>query len=87
MYKGFYRKIAFGLGLNEKIPSDPLSWAQSQFNEIPDIDLMGAPSLSEQIKLRSKMRETEDNLTVKFKHSAVEYEEARQKNWQKYGTD
>ena len=85
--KGFFRKIAFGIGLNENIPSDPLNWAQSQFNEIPDIDLMGAPTLSEQIKLRSKMRETEDKLTVKFKHSAVEYEEARQKNWRKYGTD
>ena len=46
---------------------------------------MGAPSLSEQIKLSSKMRETEDNLTVKFKHSAVEYEEAREINWRKYG--
>ena len=68
--KGFFRKIAFGIGLNENIPSDPLNWAQSQFNEIPDIDLMGAPTLSEQIKLRSKMRETEDKLTVKFKHSA-----------------
>ena len=65
--KSFFRKIAFGLGLDEKIPSDPLNWAQSQFNNIPDIDLMGAPSLSEQIKLRSKMKETEDKLTVKFK--------------------
>ena len=33
------------------------------------------------------MRETEDNLTVKFKHSAVEYEEAREINYRKYGLE
>ena len=77
MYKSFYRKIAFGLGQDEKIPKDPLNWAQSQFNNISDIDLMGAPTLSEQIKFRSKMREAEDDLTVKFKHSAVEYDAIR----------
>ena len=87
MSKAFFRKIAFGLGPNDEIPSDPLSWAQSQFDEIHEIDLMGAPSLSEQIKLSSKMRETEDNLTVKFKHSAVEYEEAREINWRKHGNE
>ena len=87
MSKAFFRKIAFGLGPNDEIPSDPLSWAQSQFDEIHEIDLMGAPSLSEQIKLSSKMRETEDNLTVKFKHSAVEYEEAREINYRKYGLE
>ena len=42
MSKAFFRKIAFGLGANDEIPSDPLSWAQSQFDEIHEIDLMVA---------------------------------------------
>ena len=28
--KNFYRKVAFGLGPDEKVPSDPLIWATSQ---------------------------------------------------------
>ena len=86
MSKGFYRKIAFGLGLNENPPSDPLGWALSQLDSVQDIDLMNAPSLNEQLEFFSKMREVEDKLTVQFKHSAVEYEEARQKNYNKFGT-
>ena len=72
MSKGFYRKIAFGLGLNENPPSDPLGWALSQLDTVQDIDLMNAPSLNQQLEFFSKMREVEDKLTVKFKHSAVE---------------
>ena len=33
--KNFYRKVAFGLGPKDKVPSDPLEWATSQLNDIP----------------------------------------------------
>ena len=39
--KNFFRKIAFGIGLNEKIPSDPLKWALDQVNEVPEITWKG----------------------------------------------
>ena len=28
-----FRKVAFGLGPDEQIPSDPLNWAQSQITD------------------------------------------------------
>ena len=40
--KNFFRKIAFGIGPNEEIPSDPLTWATSQITDkIPDLSWKG----------------------------------------------
>ena len=39
--KNFYRKVAFGLGPEDKVPSDPLDWATSQLNEIPEFSWKG----------------------------------------------
>ena len=41
MMKNFFRKVAFGIGPNEEVPSDPLNWALSQVNEIPDLSWKG----------------------------------------------
>ena len=39
--KNFYRKVAFGLGLEDKTPSDPLKWATNQLNDIPKFSWKG----------------------------------------------
>ncbi len=40
--KNFFRKVAFGLGPDEKIPSDPLTWATSQITDkIPEFSYKG----------------------------------------------
>ena len=39
--KNFFRKVAFGIGPNEEVPSDPLNWALNQVNEIPDLSWQG----------------------------------------------
>ena len=39
--KNFFRKVAFGLKLEEKVPSDPLTWAQTQVETIPEINWKG----------------------------------------------
>ena len=39
--KSFFRKVAFGLGPDEKVPSDPLEWAKNQLNEIPEFSWKG----------------------------------------------
>jgi len=36
MKKDYLRKVAFGMGVDETVPSDPLIWAQDQFNSVPD---------------------------------------------------
>jgi len=40
--RNFFRKVAFGIGPNEDIPSDPLTWATSQITDkIPDLSWKG----------------------------------------------
>ena len=39
--KNFFRKVAFGIGLNEEVPSDPLNWALNQVDKIPDFSWKG----------------------------------------------
>ena len=39
--KNFFRKVAFGIGPNEEIPSDPLNWALNQVDEIPQFSWTG----------------------------------------------
>ena len=40
--KNFFRKVAFGIGPEEKIPSDPLNWATSQITDkIPNFSYTG----------------------------------------------
>ena len=39
--KNFYRKVAFGLGPDDKTPSDPLKWATNQLNDIPEFSWKG----------------------------------------------
>ena len=54
--KNFFRKVAFGLKPDEKIPSDPLVWATSQITDkIPELSFKGK-IYSEQ-ELRKHYRE------------------------------
>ena len=39
--KNFIRKVGFGLGPNDIVPNDPLTWALNQFNEVPKISWTG----------------------------------------------
>ena len=35
MKKNFFRKVAFGIGPDEIVPDNPVSWAQNQVNKVP----------------------------------------------------
>ena len=39
--KNFFRKVAYGIGPNEDIPSDPLKWALDQVNDVPELSWQG----------------------------------------------
>ncbi len=39
--KNFFRKVAFGIGPNEDVPSDPLKWALNQLGEVPGLSWKG----------------------------------------------
>ena len=68
--KNFFRKVAFGIGPNENIPSDPLKWALGQLNEIPIISWKGKRVLTEK-ELRKHYRHYVYNdrkkLRIKYK--------------------
>ena len=34
MNRDFIRKVAFGLSVDDSVPSDPLVWAQNQFDVV-----------------------------------------------------
>lgn len=49
MKRDFIRKVAFGLSVDDSVPSDPLAWAQNQFDVVPDfIWEKKLPTLDEQ---------------------------------------
>ncbi len=35
--KSFFRKVAFGIGSNEEVPSDPLNWALNQIDNLQNL--------------------------------------------------
>ena len=37
MYNSFYRKVGFGIGIKDKVPTNPLKWATDQLDEIPEL--------------------------------------------------
>ena len=81
MSRGFIRKIAFGLGLNEKLPNDPLIWSQNQFEEIPELiwsyDL---PTLEDQRKKYGQwVYGDREVLREKFKDDRLAYETEKDK--------
>ena len=39
--KSCFRKVSFGIGPNEEIPSDPLNWALNQIDELPELSWNG----------------------------------------------
>ncbi len=39
--KSFFRKIAFGIGANEEVPNDHLTWAFNQIDDIPKLSWSG----------------------------------------------
>ena len=39
--KNFFRKVAYGIGPNEQVPTDPLKWALDQVNDVPDLSWKG----------------------------------------------
>ena len=53
--KNFFRKVAFGIGINDQVPSDPLSWALKQVDEVPELSWKG--KIFTEKELRSHYRD------------------------------
>ena len=55
MSLNFFRRVAFGLSPSDKKPDDPLPWALSQLNTVPD--LLWPGSIPAEKELRKKYGE------------------------------
>ena len=76
MSRDFVRKVAFGLGLEEELPNDPLLWSQKQFDKIPNL-IWGhpLPSLEDQRKRYGQWVYGDRKvLRNKFKNDRLKYE-------------
>ena len=81
MYNSFYRKVGFGIGINDKIPTDPLKWATDQLDEIPELLWTGwIPSEKEmRIKYGEWIYGDRKVLRKKYKNDKNAYRKAKDK--------
>ncbi len=79
--KNIFRKIGFGLGPDEKIPSDPLKWALGQLDEVPPFVWQGnIPTEKELRKLYGKfIYGDREKLRKKFKKDKEGYKREKDK--------
>ena len=80
--RNFFRKIAFGLGPEERIPSDPLKWAVDQIKDnIPDFSYKGKIYSEKELrKLYGKwVHRDREILRKKFKKDKKGYKAAKNK--------
>ncbi len=81
MTKRHFRKVAFGLGPNQDIPSDPVAWAQAQLDTVPDMTWPN-PLLTgeEYLKIYGEFVYTRrEILRPKFRKDRQAYEDAKDK--------
>ena len=79
MSLNFYRRVAFGLSLNDKKPDDPLNWALKQVNTVPD--LLWPGSIPSEKEMRKKYGEwvygDRKILRKKYKNDKNAYKKAK----------
>ena len=78
--KNYFRKVAFGLGPNTDVPSDPVAWAQAQVNSVPkltwDGPLFSGKSLLDK---RAEYRFGEDEIRECYKNDRQALKQAEKK--------
>ena len=81
MKNSFFRKVSFGLGVNDTLPSDPLNWAIDQMKNVPKLNWKGPIySLKEMMDFHGKYNYTDRRiLRKKHKNSRKDYKEAKRK--------
>ena len=90
--KNFFRKVAFGIGPKEQVPSDPLKWAIDQVNDVPELSWKGKIYSEKELRkhyrdwvygdrkvLRKKYK---DNKTLYKTHKDILRHETGQKFWE-----
>ena len=86
MNKSFYRKVAFGLGVEENIPDNPVDWAIEQIKTLPELNWKGPIySLKEMMNYHANYNYT-DRRVLRKKHKDSRKGYKRAKKLLKYST-
>ena len=81
MNKSFFRKVGFGLGVDESIPSNPLEWSISQIEKLPKLNWSGPIySLKEMMEFHGKYN-YQDRRVLRKKFKKIEKIIKKQKNY------
>ena len=87
MTKNFYRKVGFGLSLQDEIPQDPLKWANNQLNKVPLFTWEG--TIFSEKEMREKLGEfiygDRKILRKKYKNDKNKYQSEKNKLRHKTG--
>ena len=77
--KSFFRKVAFGVGPSEEVPSDPLNWALNQLNDVPKLSWTGRLNSEKELRLlyREWVYTDRKVLRKKYKDSKILYKTHR----------
>ena len=73
--KNFFRKVAYGIGPNEDIPSDPLKWALDQVNDVPELSWQGKIYTEKELRghYRDWVYNDREKLRKKYKDNKTLY--------------
>ncbi len=90
--KNFFRKVAYGIGPNEKVPSDPLNWALDQLNYVPKLSWEGKIFTEKELRNHYKdwvygdrkvlRKKYKDNKTLYRAHKNILRHKTGQKFWE-----
>ena len=77
MKRNFFRKVAFGVGPNQEVPTNPIDWSQAQVENVPKISWRKPlPTESELLKLRAQNQKSIVKARKKFRENPQALEAA-----------
>ena len=85
MKRDFFRKMGFGLGPGDEVPSDPVAWADAQVESVPDLSWPGDIPTAQELLDQRAIFVYQDRKVIrkKFKNDRKAYKEAKtQLRWQ-----
>ena len=90
--RNFFRKVGYGIGPNEQVPTDPLKWALDQVNNVPDLSWKGKIYSEKQLRNHYKdwvygdrkvlRKKYKDNKTLYKTHKDILRHKTGQKFWE-----
>ena len=90
--RNFFRKVGYGIGPNEQVPTDPLKWALDQVNDVPELSWKGKIYSEKELRNHYKdwvygdrkvlRKKYKDNKTLYKTHKDILRHKTGQKFWE-----